>query len=144
MATANDGHDLQTPPDGWVVSTNVSHHVSYLYAEGDHRSIALIRSPDPGSTRWNVRGLAQYGPETPLFAEHVAFERAVDVATTVMEAVTDGSEVEPIRYGVDRSEASDSGVDADSDAPEENGPPDAEDDPVVEQAGLDAFTGGGT
>jgi hypothetical protein len=93
-------HDIPDLPDGWVVATNINHHVSCLYSGGDGRSIALTPagSRDPVE-QWKVIGVANYAPEPPVFAQYVDFETAIETATEVMEAVVNGNEdqIDPVK-----------------------------------------------
>lgn len=93
-------HDVPELPDGWVVATNIDHHVSCLYNAGDGRSIALTPagSRDPVE-QWKVIGVANYAPGQPVFTQYVDFETAVETATEVMEAISNGNEsqIEPVK-----------------------------------------------
>lgn len=107
-------HELPTPPDGWVVSTNIEQHVAFLYSDGDRRSLALIAGSHPEAAEWRVRGLANYGPDLPLFTAGVSFDEAVETAVNEMEAQLEGNSIEPVDVADDdhAGEREDAGADA--------------------------------
>ena len=96
MQEPMEADDVPAPPANWTVSTATATHLAVWYT-GDGRSL-MIRPVEPSaSDDWAVKGLAGYGPEYPVFADGVGREEAIDVAWNVMEAVSTGDTVSPIR-----------------------------------------------
>jgi hypothetical protein len=91
-------HQIPALPDGWTVATNIDQHISFLYAGGDGRSIA-VKPVSADADRWKAVGVANYAPEAPVFTQYAELTDAVATAVDVMQATVDGtaSEIEPVK-----------------------------------------------
>jgi hypothetical protein len=87
-------HDLPETPANWTISTNVERHISFVNTDTG-RSIALTTTRSPDVNQWNTIGLAQFESPSPIFAENVALQEAIETAFAVIEA-DDPEEIEPV------------------------------------------------
>lgn len=89
-ASEADGPDA---PDGWVQSTDLPEHQTFLHAAGplpgEDRRRAVVLLSGSGRGRWTVLGLAGY-EAIPRLAVDAEYEAAVAAAEEEMAAVEEG------------------------------------------------------
>ncbi|MFT4949906.1 MAG: hypothetical protein ACI9CA_002048 [Natronomonas sp.] len=93
--SVNDATDAPGPdlPDGWVQSTGLPDHETFLHADGpldgEERRRGLVLLADSGRARWRVVALVGY-PDRPHLAAGVDYDTAVETVEEEIAAVEAG------------------------------------------------------
>jgi hypothetical protein len=74
-------------PDGWKLTTELEHHLTFLSTPRDeveegHYGLAAVKHQV--TSKWSVRGLSGF-PDAPLFGTDLSRETAIATAIDVME-----------------------------------------------------------
>jgi hypothetical protein len=143
-----DASEAEGPdaPDGWVQSTDLPEHQTFLHAAGplpgEDRRRAVVLLAGSGRGRWTVLGLAGY-EAIPRLAVDAEYEAAIAAAEEEMAAVEEGEPAtadDDVRPPEEQGPATLQSDDEDeeTDAEQESGE-DSESDEDDGPTGLDAF-----